>query len=67
MKRLKKKQAKGFFTLKMLNRNFISRKGIKGLSPDLPNFVKDPEKEYQRREEIWLNKHPEISKAERKR
>ncbi|MEM3862159.1 MAG: hypothetical protein QW203_06745 [Thermoplasmatales archaeon] len=63
MRKLKRKGAEGYFTLAMLNREFIIRKGIKGIDPDLPDTVKDPEKEYQRREKLWLKKHPEISEV----
>ncbi|MEM4067645.1 MAG: hypothetical protein QXV17_12390 [Candidatus Micrarchaeaceae archaeon] len=60
MKKLKKKQAEGFFTLRMLNRNFIVRRGIKGLNPDVSETVRDPLREYKKREEKWIVKHPEI-------
>ncbi|MEM4067976.1 MAG: hypothetical protein QXV17_14070 [Candidatus Micrarchaeaceae archaeon] len=60
MRKLKKKQAEGFFTLRMLNRNFIVRRGIKGLNPDVSETVRDPLREYKIQEERWLKKHPEI-------
>ncbi|MEM3859370.1 MAG: hypothetical protein QW478_08180 [Candidatus Micrarchaeaceae archaeon] len=59
MRKLKKKQTEGFFTLRMLNRNFIIRRGTRGLDPDLPETVRDPLREYMRREEKWILKHPE--------
>ncbi|MGC8618673.1 MAG: hypothetical protein ACP5UZ_08085 [Thermoplasmata archaeon] len=62
MKKLKRKVAQGYFTLDMLNRDFIVRKGMEGIDPDLPDTVKDPLKEYERREKAWLGKHPEISR-----
>ncbi|MEM3771722.1 MAG: hypothetical protein QXW80_05385 [Candidatus Micrarchaeia archaeon] len=62
MKKLKRKEAQGYFTLEMLNRDFIVRRGIKGLNPSLPDPIRDPSREYKRREERWLRKHPEISK-----
>ena len=65
MKKLKKKAAQGYFTLQMLNRDFIVRKGTEGTDPDLPDSVKDPLEEYQRREKTWLRKHPEISRERR--
>jgi hypothetical protein len=61
MKKLKRKAAQGYFTLEMLNRDFIVRKGTEGIDPDLPDTVKDPIREYRRREEAWLGKHSEIS------
>ncbi|MGC8618676.1 MAG: hypothetical protein ACP5UZ_08100 [Thermoplasmata archaeon] len=62
MKKLKRKAAQGYFTLDMLNRDFIVRRGTEGVDPDLPDTVKDPLKEYERREKAWLHKHPEISR-----
>ena len=61
MKKLKRKGAQGYFTLEMLNRDFIVRKGIEGIDPDLPDTVKDPIREYRKREVAWLGKHPETS------
>ena len=63
MKKLKKKAAQGYFTLQMLNRDFIVRKGTEGADPDIPDSIKDPWGEYQEREKTWLRRHPEISKA----
>ena len=65
MRKLKKKAAQGYFTLEMLNRDFIVRKGTEGIDPDLPDTIKDPWKEYGRRERAWLGKHPEISRERR--
>ena len=65
MKKLKRKAAQGYFTLEMLNRDFIVRWGTEGIDPDLPDTIKDPWKEYQRREKAWLGKHPEISRERR--
>ena len=65
MKKLKRKAAQGYFTLEMLNRDFIVRKGTEGIDPDLSDSVRDPWKEYQRREKAWLGKHPEISRERR--
>ena len=65
MKKLKRKAAQGYFTLEMLNRDFIVRNGTEGIGPDLPDPVRDPWKEYQKREKTWLRKHPEITKERR--
>ena len=65
MKKLRRKAARGYFTLQMLNRDFIVRKGTEGADPDLPDSAKDPWKEYQRREKTWLRRHPEISRERR--
>lgn len=63
MKKLKRKGAQGYFTLEMLNRDFIVRKGTEGIDPDIPDTIKVPLREYERRERVWLRKHPELSKA----
>ena len=65
MKKLKRKAAQGYFTLEMLNKDFIVRKGTEGIDPDLPDPVRDPWKEYRRREKAWLGKHHEISRERR--
>ena len=65
MKKLKRKAAQGYFTLEMLNRDFVVRKGTEGIDPDLPDSIEDPWKEYQTREKTWLRKHPEISRERR--
>lgn len=67
MKKLKKKGAPGYFTLQMLNRDFIVRKGTEGADPDLPDSVKDPVTEYQKKEKSWLKKHLEISKERKEK
>jgi hypothetical protein len=67
MKKLKRKAAQGYFTLEMLNRDFVVRKGTEGIDPDLPDSMKDPWKEYQRREKTWLRKHPEISRERKEK
>ena len=65
MKKLKRKAAHGYFTLEMLNRDFVVRRGTGGIDPDLPDSIKDPWKEYQKREKTRLTKHPEISRERR--
>ena len=65
MKKLRRKAAQGYFTLQMLNRDFIVRKGTEGIDPDLPDSVKIPLEEYQKREKKWLRRHPEISRERR--
>ena len=67
MKKLKKKGALGYFTLQMLNRDFIVRKGTEGADPDLPDSIKDPWKEYRKREKTWLRRHPEISEERKEK
>ena len=65
MKKLKRKAAQGFFTLEMLSRDFIVRRGTEGIDPDLPDTINDPWKEYEGREKAWLVKHTEISRERR--
>ena len=65
MKKLKKKGATGYFTLEMLDRDFVVRKGTEGIDQDIPDSVKDPREEYQMREKTWLRRHPEISRERR--
>lgn len=67
MKKLKRKAAPGYFTLEMLRREFIVRKGTEGIDPDLSNSTEDPVSEHLRRESIWLKRHPEISKERKER
>ena len=62
MKKLRRKAAQGYFTLQMLNRDFIVRKGTEGADPDLSDSVKDSWEEYQKEENKWLRRHSEISK-----
>ena len=62
MRKLKRKAAEGYFTLEMLSRDFVVRRGTGGADPDLPDSVVDPWKEYQRIEKTWLKRHPEISR-----
>ncbi|MEM3573070.1 MAG: hypothetical protein QXJ62_02415 [Nitrososphaeria archaeon] len=50
----------------MFDSDFIARRGTEGLDIDLPDSIRDPKEEYDKKEEAWLRKHPEISK-ERKR
>ena len=61
-KKLKKKNAKGYFTYEMLNRNFIIKKGIEGIDPDVPSSIdlkgqKAVDKLYADREKAWFNSH----------
>ena len=65
MKKLKKKGAPGYFTLEMLDRSYIVRRGTEGIDADLVDSAKDPWKEYQEREKTWLRRHPEISRERR--
>ncbi|MEM3489672.1 MAG: hypothetical protein QXO75_08490 [Nitrososphaerota archaeon] len=67
MKKLKRKGAQGYFTLEMLNRDFIVRKGTEGLDPDLLDSIRDPQEEYTNKERTWLRKHLRSLRKERKR
>ena len=59
MKKLKRKAAQGYFTFKMLNRDFTVRRGIGGIESDPPDTIKNPERWYQLRERKWILAHPE--------
>jgi len=61
MKKLKRKEAQGYFTLEMLDRDFIVRNGTEGIDPDLSDSLGERSAEYRSKEKTWLNKHPEIS------
>ena len=67
MKKLRRKAARVYFTLQMLNRDFIVRKGTEGADPALPDSVKDPWEEHRKNEKLWLKKHPEISKERKEK
>ena len=60
-RKIKRKQAKGFFTYKMLDKNYVVRKGIKGLNPE-SNIKKT-----NKLESNWLSEHkgrPKLSKKQ---
>lgn len=67
MKKLKRKAAAGYFTLGMLSRDFVVRRGTEGIDADLPDSAVDPWKEYQRREKTWLKRHPEIPRERKEK
>jgi len=48
------------FTYGMLNRNFIVRPEIRGISSDPPENVKDSMAWYAKKEKAWLRRHPEM-------
>ena len=53
----------------MLNRNFIIKRGIEGIDPDVPDSVESKgqkaiDKLYRDREESWLNSHPELTEEQ---
>jgi len=71
-KKLKKKNAPGYFTYDMLNRDFCIKKGITGIDPDVPDSVdakgqKAVDNLYKEREESWFKQHPEITKEQKER
>lgn len=59
MKKLKRKAAQGYFTLKILDRDFTIRRGIVGVNPDPPDTIKNPDKRYDSKEKKWILAHPE--------
>jgi len=58
--RNRKQERDDYFTYEMLNRNFIVRPGIRGISLDPPENVKDSMAWYAKKEKAWLRRHPEI-------
>jgi len=64
VKALRKRQGgrDDYFTLEMLNKDITVKSGIKGVLSDLPDNVKDAMPWYERREKLWLAKHPEKKK-----
>jgi len=47
-----------YFTYDMLNRDITVKSGIRGAPSDPPDNVRDPMAWYERREKLWLAKHP---------
>jgi len=51
-----------YFTFEMLNRDIIVKSGIRGAPSDPPDNVRDPMAWYEKREKLWLARHPEREK-----
>jgi len=51
-----------YFTFEMLNGDFTVKSGIRGVPLDPPDNVRDPMAWYERREKLWLARHPERRK-----
>ena len=51
-----------YFTYNMLNRDITVKSGIRGAPSDPPDNVRDPMSWYERREKLWLARHPERKK-----
>jgi hypothetical protein len=51
-----------YFTYYMLNRDITVKSGIRGAPSDPPDNVRDPMAWYERREKLWLARHPERKK-----
>jgi hypothetical protein len=47
-----------YFTYDMLNRDITVKSGIRGAPSDPPDNVRDPMAWYERREKLWLARHP---------
>ena len=68
-KKLKKKNAQGYFNFEMLNMRFVIKKGIEGIDPDVPEAVdlrgqKAVDQLYKDREEAWFNAHREMTQEQ---
>ena len=48
-----------YFTFEMLNRDITVKSGLRGAPSDPPDNVRDPLAWYERREKLWLARHPE--------
>jgi len=48
-----------YFTFEMLNRDITVKSGIRGAPSDTPDNVRDPIAWYEKREKLWLVRHPE--------
>jgi len=51
-----------YFTYDMLNRDITVKLSIRGAPSDPPDNVRDPMAWYERREKLWLARHPERKK-----
>jgi len=51
-----------YFTFEMLNRDITVKSGIKGAPSDPPDNVRNSMAWYERREKLWLARHPERKK-----
>ena len=63
-KALRKRTAErdDYFTYDMLNRDITVKLSIRGAPSDPPDNVRDPMAWYERREKLWLARHPERKK-----
>ena len=48
-----------YFTFEMLNKDITVKSGIRGAPSDPPDNVRDSMAWYERREKLWLARHPE--------
>jgi hypothetical protein len=51
-----------YFTYSMLDRDITVKLSIRGAPSDPPDNVRDPRAWYERREKLWLARHPERKK-----
>ncbi len=71
-KKLKKKNAKGYFTKKMLSVNFVITRATEGIDPDVPLSIDDKgqaavDNLYSKRENDWFEKHKPLSAETKKK
>jgi hypothetical protein len=71
-KKLSKKNAQGYFTFEMLNRDIIIRRGIQGIDPDVPEAIEKRGQEaidslYRNRKQAWIRDHPELTEEQREK
>jgi len=71
-RKLAKKNPPGYFTYGMLDRDFLIRKGITGVDPDVQESVYRMGQNaidllYAERERAWLHGHPELTDEQREK
>jgi len=55
-----------YFTYDMLNRDITVKSGIRGIPSDPPDSIKNAMSWYERKERLWLAKHPQKKKLSAK-
>lgn len=56
--RKKNEDREDYFTFEMLNRDIVTKSGIRGI-PEPPESIKDTKKWYSSKEKKWILSHPE--------
>jgi len=64
--REKMRERDDYFTFEMLNRDITVKSGIRGAPSDPPDSIKNAMSWYERKERLWLAKHPQKKKLSAK-